>query len=79
VRSREHGGRRGDHARGGERREPTATGARVGRARWGGDAIGEGFIRFSVGCEATEDLLADVAQALDTIAGSKETAENHLQ
>ena len=35
------------------------------RARWGGDAIGEGFIRFSVGCEPVEDLLDDVAQALD--------------
>ena len=35
------------------------------RARWGGDAIGEGFVRFSVGCEHTEDLLADVAAALD--------------
>jgi len=35
------------------------------RARWGGDAIGEGFIRFSVGCEATEDILADVEHALD--------------
>ena len=34
------------------------------RARWGGDAIGEGFIRFSVGCEAVEDLLADVERAL---------------
>ncbi|MGD9905400.1 MAG: cystathionine gamma-lyase [Dehalococcoidia bacterium] len=34
------------------------------RARWGGDAIGEGFIRFSVGCEAAEDVLADVEQAL---------------
>jgi cystathionine gamma-lyase len=34
------------------------------RARWGGDAIGEGFIRFSVGCEATEDVLADVEQGL---------------
>jgi cystathionine gamma-lyase len=34
------------------------------RARWGGDAIGEGFIRFSVGCEAVDDLLADVAGAL---------------
>ena len=34
------------------------------RARWGGDAIGEGFIRFSVGCEAPEDLLQDVEQAL---------------
>jgi cystathionine gamma-lyase len=35
------------------------------RARWAGDAIGEGFIRFSVGCEAAEDILADVTQALD--------------
>jgi len=35
------------------------------RARWGGDAISEGFIRFSVGCEATADILADVEQALD--------------
>jgi cystathionine gamma-lyase len=34
------------------------------RARWGSDAIGEGFIRFSVGCEAPEDILADVEQAL---------------
>jgi cystathionine gamma-lyase len=34
------------------------------RARWGGDAIGDGFIRFSVGCEAAEDLIADIAQAL---------------
>jgi cystathionine gamma-lyase len=35
------------------------------RARWAGDAIGEGFIRFSVGCEAPEDILGDVTQALD--------------
>jgi cystathionine gamma-lyase len=35
------------------------------RARWAGDAIGEGFVRFSVGCEAPEDILADVTQALD--------------
>jgi cystathionine gamma-lyase len=34
------------------------------RARWGGDAVSEGFIRFSVGCEAPEDLLEDVAAAL---------------
>jgi cystathionine gamma-lyase len=34
------------------------------RARWAGDDIGEGFIRFSVGCEAAEDILADVMQAL---------------
>jgi cystathionine gamma-lyase len=35
------------------------------RARWGGDAVGEGFIRFSVGCEATEDILADVEKGLE--------------
>jgi cystathionine gamma-lyase len=34
------------------------------RARWGGDDVGEGFVRFSVGCEATEDLLRDVGEAL---------------
>ena len=30
------------------------------RHRWGGDAISEGFIRFSVGCEAPQDILDDV-------------------
>jgi cystathionine gamma-lyase len=39
------------------------------RARWGGDAIGEGFIRFSVGCEAADDIVADVEQALVQAAG----------
>jgi cystathionine gamma-lyase len=34
------------------------------RARWGGDAISEGFIRFSVGCEVADDLIADVEHAL---------------
>jgi len=37
------------------------------RARWGGDAVAPGFIRLSAGCEAIEDLLADIAQALDAI------------
>jgi len=37
------------------------------RARWAGDAIGDGFIRFSVGCEAPDDILADVSQALDRV------------
>ena len=35
------------------------------RARWGGDAIGEGFIRFSLGCEAIEDILGDVEAGLN--------------
>ena len=38
------------------------------RARWRGDPIGEGFIRFSAGCEDAEDLVADVEQALDASA-----------
>lgn len=37
------------------------------RARWGGDAVPEGFIRLSAGCEAAEDLIEDMAQALDAI------------
>jgi cystathionine gamma-lyase len=37
------------------------------RARWGGDAVPEGFIRMSVGCEAIEDLVADLEQALAKI------------
>jgi cystathionine gamma-lyase len=37
------------------------------RARWGGDAVGEGFIRMSIGCEAVEDLIEDLAQALDAV------------
>lgn len=37
------------------------------RARWGGDAIAPGFVRFSAGCEDPEDILADVSQALDTL------------
>jgi cystathionine gamma-lyase len=38
------------------------------RARWGGDDVGEGFIRLSAGIEDPEDLLADVTQALDASA-----------
>ncbi|MER7158086.1 PLP-dependent transferase, partial [Streptomyces lydicus] len=38
------------------------------RARWGGDAVSEGFIRFSVGVEEPEDLVADVLRALDLAA-----------
>ena len=38
------------------------------RARWGGDAIPDGFIRLSVGCEDTRDLLDDINQALAAIS-----------
>jgi cystathionine gamma-lyase len=38
------------------------------RARWGGDAIGEGYIRFSAGCETSDDLIADIGRALDQTA-----------
>uniref|UniRef100_UPI0038B28A50 hypothetical protein n=1 Tax=Actinomadura soli TaxID=2508997 RepID=UPI0038B28A50 len=34
------------------------------RGRWGGDAVEPGFVRFSAGIEDTEDLVADVLQAL---------------
>lgn len=34
------------------------------RARWGGDAISEGYIRLSVGCESPEDIIADLSAAL---------------
>jgi len=34
------------------------------RPRWAGDAISDGFIRFSVGCEATSDIVGDVVQAM---------------
>jgi cystathionine gamma-lyase len=40
------------------------------RARWGGDAISEGFIRFSVGCEAIDDILEDVAAGLQRAAAT---------
>jgi cystathionine gamma-lyase len=42
------------------------------RARWAhGDDVPEGFVRFSAGCEETDDLVADVAAALDAAgAGS---------
>ncbi|WP_406515443.1 cystathionine gamma-lyase [Streptomyces sp. NBC_00873] len=39
------------------------------RARWGGDAVPEGFIRFSVGAEDADDLIADVERALDEAMG----------
>jgi cystathionine gamma-lyase len=40
------------------------------RARWGRDAVAPGFIRLSAGCEDADDLIADVAAALDrTSAG----------
>jgi cystathionine gamma-lyase len=38
------------------------------RARWGGDAIPDGFIRLSAGCEDAQDLLDDVTQAFATIS-----------
>ncbi|MEV6141844.1 cystathionine gamma-lyase [Streptomyces sp. NPDC051992] len=39
------------------------------RGRWGGDAVPEGFIRFSVGAEDPADLVADVERALDAAQG----------
>jgi cystathionine gamma-lyase len=37
------------------------------RARWGGDAVSEGFIRFSAGCEDAGDLIEDVERGLREI------------
>jgi cystathionine gamma-lyase len=37
------------------------------RARWGGDAVPEGFIRFSVGVEDAADIVGDVLRALDGV------------
>jgi cystathionine gamma-lyase len=37
------------------------------RAKWGGDAVPDGFIRMSAGCEAVEDLIEDMTQALDAV------------
>ncbi|MFF3288576.1 cystathionine gamma-lyase [Streptomyces sp. NPDC003023] len=38
------------------------------RGRWGGDAVAEGFIRFSAGAEDEADLVSDVLRALDEAA-----------
>ncbi|WP_455352991.1 cystathionine gamma-lyase [Streptomyces sp. SYSU K217416] len=41
------------------------------RGRWGGDAVAEGFIRFSAGAEDTPDLVTDVLRALDEAARAR--------
>ncbi len=41
------------------------------RGRWGGDAVPEGFVRFSVGVEDAEDIVADVLRALDAADRSR--------
>jgi cystathionine gamma-lyase len=38
------------------------------RARWGGDKVPEGFVRFSAGCEHPGDLLEDIGQALSCLS-----------
>ncbi len=37
------------------------------RARWGTDDVPEGFVRLSVGCEHIDDIIATLAESLDTI------------
>jgi cystathionine gamma-lyase len=39
------------------------------RAQWGGDAVPEGFVRFSCGIEDTADVVTDLATALDAALG----------
>lgn len=41
------------------------------RARWGGDSVPEGFIRLSAGIEHPDDLIEDIAQALDGLPAVK--------
>lgn len=36
------------------------------RAQWG-DAVGDGFVRLSVGCEDSDDLVKDILAALDSL------------
>ncbi|MGD0798740.1 MAG: cystathionine gamma-lyase [Acidobacteriaceae bacterium] len=49
------------------------------RARWGGDVVSEGFIRLSAGCEDIQDLLADLAQALDAVSRAMAPARQGLK
>ncbi len=35
------------------------------RARWGGDAVADGFIRMNAGCEDADDIIEDMTAALD--------------
>jgi len=37
------------------------------RARWGGDAVSDGFVRLSIGLEDADDLIADLTQALGAV------------
>ena len=43
------------------------------RARWGTDAVSEGFIRLSAGLEDAGDLVADVLHAVDVASSSRTT------
>jgi cystathionine gamma-lyase len=43
------------------------------RARWGTDAVHEGFVRLSAGLEDPDDLIADVQRALDVASSSRMT------
>jgi cystathionine gamma-lyase len=43
------------------------------RARWGTDAVTEGFIRMSAGLEDAADLVADVLRAVDAASSSRTT------
>ncbi len=40
------------------------------RARWGTDAVSEGFVRLSAGLEDPADLIADIVGALDAASGA---------
>ncbi|MEX2236854.1 MAG: PLP-dependent transferase [Dehalococcoidia bacterium] len=40
------------------------------RSRWSGEAAADGLLRFSVGCESVDDLMADLDQGLAHVFGS---------
>jgi cystathionine gamma-lyase len=37
------------------------------RARWGADAVSEGFVRLSIGLEDVRDLVSDLTTALSAV------------
>lgn len=45
------------------------------RAQWGGDAVPDGLVRLSCGCEDTADLVRDLTAALDAAASESDDIE----
>ena len=45
------------------------------RARWGTDAVSEGFVRLSAGLEDSDDLITDILRALDEASSARTTRD----